>query len=164
MKPIVINLEKRTDRLEQFDKQAKQMGFEYELFKAIPATDNPYISNAHYGCFLSHKAILERRETMFIMEDDCLLNNYFDWIDVMMKELPDDWDLLYLGGWKQQVTYYSQHLQIADRVLTTHAYIVRDKFCDVLLKQMETPDKIDLIFARTPGKKFICNPILATQR
>ena len=165
MKPIVINLERRKDRLQHMEEQARKLDFQFELMHAIDSTDNPYISNSHYGCFLSHKSILQRRETMLIFEDDCLLNH--NWENLLvdaMSELPEDWDMLYLGGWKTLTTPYSEHLLKADRVLCTHAYLVRDKFCQVILDEMERKvNKIDLVYVATEGNKFICNPIIATQ-
>ena len=165
MKPIVINLEHRSDRLEFMNEQARKLQFEFELMKAIPATDNPFVSNGHYGCFLSHKSLLKRRETMLVFEDDCLLNpNWENLLVDAMSELPEDWDMLYLGGWKTQVSPYSEHLQIADRVLCTHAYMIRDKFCDVVLDAMSKRiNKIDLLYSSVEGNKFVCNPVIATQ-
>jgi len=91
--------------------------------------------------------------------------------------LPFDWDLLYIGGWNLgEIKKYSEHLNIAEKVYTTHAYMIRNKFIDVVLQLLSNQNinnynpnecwKIDLLFSQvlTKGKCFICSPLLAWQR
>lgn len=165
MKIVVVNLARRTDRLAEMTAQSKELDFKFERFEAVEGFGNPYMRNGQWGCYQSHKAILERHETLMVLEDDCvLMPDYKIQLQKCIYELPHDWDMLYLGGWKVHTEPYSDNLLKAERVLTTHAYIVRDKFTHNLLNEMKNIDKVDVCFARTPGKKFICNPVLAVQR
>jgi len=66
---FVLNLEKRTDRLEHIKKEMSYIGWDYELFKAID-------TGCHLGCTLSHIAIIDLAiergyEYVMVIEDDC---------------------------------------------------------------------------------------------
>jgi GR25 family glycosyltransferase involved in LPS biosynthesis len=70
----VINLERRSDRLESITNEMNYIGWEFELFKAVD-------TNSHVGCSLSHIEILkiakERNyESVLIIEDDCKFMPY----------------------------------------------------------------------------------------
>jgi GR25 family glycosyltransferase involved in LPS biosynthesis len=167
MKTICINLDRRPDRLILFDAQANHYGIEYERFSAVDGKLYPVpgLNDGHSGCFQSHKELIERRETLLVLEDDAVLcPDFLLKVELCMRELPDDWGMLYLGGWRQDVEPYSDRLQVANRVLCTHAYVINGAYCERLLDQMHDPDKIDLMFSRADGKKFVANPVLAWQR
>ena len=70
----VINLERRSDRLESITNEMNYIGWEFELFNAVD-------TNSHVGCSLSHIEILkiakERNyESVLIIEDDCKVMPY----------------------------------------------------------------------------------------
>lgn len=70
----VINLERRSDRLESITNEMNYIGWEFELFNAVD-------TNSHVGCSLSHIEILkiakERSyESVLIIEDDCKVMPY----------------------------------------------------------------------------------------
>lgn len=162
---VVINLSKRKDRLAEMEKQSVTHGFKFERFEAKEAEATDKINAGHHGCFLSHKEILQRKKTMLVLEDDAdLPPDFKEKIYKYLDQLPNNWDLFYLGGSKLSVTPYSENLQSVEKVYCTHAYIVRGSFCEKLLEQMKAPYKIDVLFSQAKGNIFIANPVLATQR
>jgi len=71
---IVINLERRPDRLEKIKKELEYIGWDYELFKAVD-------KNNHVGCSLSHLQIIEiasknNWDEVIVIEDDCTFMPY----------------------------------------------------------------------------------------
>lgn len=69
VKKYVVNLERRTDRLEHIKKELEYIGWEYEIFQAID-------TNSHVGCSLSHIEIIklakqQELESVMVIEDDC---------------------------------------------------------------------------------------------
>jgi len=71
---FVVNLERRSDRLVNIQKEMDYIGWNYELFKAIDL-------NNHKGCTLSHVEIVkiakERGyESVMVIEDDCAFLPY----------------------------------------------------------------------------------------
>ncbi len=177
MKTFIINLPHRTDRLDQFTHPDPDFIHEgFEIFVATDGAQFPFEKNkrmrGHMGCWDSHRRLMEVIQDQgngmtLVLEDDCqLLDNVY--IDTYMRELPEDWDLLYLGGINQDGPEpYSDHLDYAKNILQTHAYIIRDKFIPILLETLTNHRwKVDIVFSEAikRGKCFICNPAIAIQR
>jgi GR25 family glycosyltransferase involved in LPS biosynthesis len=178
IKTFVINLERRKDRLEQLT-----IPFEWERFNAFDAVKLG--KPGYVGCLFSHRTLLEqirdlKLESAIIFEDDVeLCENFQNKFDEILKKLPDDWDLLYLGGWNQgEIKKYVEGLDIAENVICMHAYVVRDKFINTAIEALHSTDEIkesekkpedlkcDALLRKylIKGKCFICNPPLAWQR
>jgi hypothetical protein len=109
-----INLDSRTDRWEIVRDRSLVAGLEVERFSAFPSKP-PRSTNARgeggpwkeavKACARSHiaavrEAVQRGAHSVFIFQDDVVFHPRFDaklrnWI----VDLPEDWDLLYLGGW-----------------------------------------------------------------
>jgi len=170
IKTYVINLERRKDRLD-----ALSIPFEWDRFEAFDGSNLPPSKmRGHIGCLYSHRNLLnkiksEKNEATMIFEDDVVLcDDFSSRLDAVLEDLPDDWDLLYLGGWNVgDKKNFSDRIDIAEKIYTTHAYIIRDKFIDIALQHLDSRDwKVDVLLAESlvHGKCFICNPVLAWQR
>jgi GR25 family glycosyltransferase involved in LPS biosynthesis len=172
-KKFVINLKRRKDRLENLN-----IPFDFEIFEAtdgkIHFHDEPPKSMGYLGCWDSHRRLLEKikndnLELAMIMEDDVVLcDDFLKKLEIIFFELPEDWDLVYLGGWNLGgIKKYSQNLNIAENILTTHCMIIRQKFVNTLLTAVnDRKFKVDVIYCGVlnKGRCFIANPILAWQR
>lgn len=71
---FVVNLKRRSDRLESIQKEMDYIGWDYELFEAVD-------TNSHIGCTRSHCEIIkiakERGyEKVLVVEDDCVIMPY----------------------------------------------------------------------------------------
>jgi len=119
---ILINLDKRQDRLEQFDTQAKALGIDYERFQAIESTD-PVL-----GCKLSHIAALMKckGDSVFIFEDDSrFVDNFQEELERSLAVLPDDWDMVYLGAHLLKSESVNDRWRRSLECSSTHAYLVK---------------------------------------
>lgn len=130
---IVINLQRRSDRLKQFDEQAKKIGFEYEVHEAI---DGKFIGiDPIVAGRLSHIEVLRKikpLENVLICEDDAIFRDDFnEVIDEYMADLPPNWDIFYLGALKNQIAPMNKHWVRQIETTGSHAYCVN-------------PDKVDL--------------------
>ena len=119
-------------------------------------------------------ALESAKGTALILEDDCILKNWHH-LAMALIELPDDWDMVYLGGniigtdlcdWPIPVVY-SEHLSIPKQIWTTHAigysaagrkkildsWVLNDQIYDDWLRENIVKMKV-----------FIVNPMVADQR
>jgi GR25 family glycosyltransferase involved in LPS biosynthesis len=168
---FVINLDRRNDRLEFLD-----IPWKWERFSAVDGNKFEDRGNmkGHAGCYMSHIKLLELiyeigTDITIVFEDDVeLIKDIQERIFDVIVKLPDDWDLLYLGGWNLgEIKRFDTGIDVAENILTTHAYMIRRKFIPIILAQLKTREfKIDVMFSESLklGKCYICNPVLAWQR
>lgn len=173
LKKFVINLKRRDDRLKEL-----KLPFEYTIFEATDGksvfSEYPVKQQGFMGCWDSHRRLFniikeENLEYSLIMEDDVdVVDNFNERLNEVISELPNDWDLLYLGGWNVgDIVKYSDKLNHAKKVYTTHAFIVRQKFVDTAIKSInERQWKVDVLISDILplGNCFICSPPLAWQK
>ena len=173
MRKFVISLERRKDRRESLS-----VPFKVEFFDAVDGKltypDQSIRMQGIYGCYDSHKKLLESllndsNDFFLILEDDAVVNNDFEIIfNESIGTLPKDWDMIYLGGWETgpQVKY-NNFFDYANKVYTTHSYIVRKKFIPTILKKLnERKWKVDVLYSEVlkDGKCFMYNPKLSHQK
>ncbi len=149
-------------------------------------TSSP-LMQAHYGCTTSHIKALEYAyeqgdEYSLILEDDCSFTDDFrSKLIECVRQLPQDWDLIYLGGSLINASIYqggdlinidavekfSENLYRAKNVLTTHSYIIKNNSIPKLLEKIKSRlDRIDILFCefQKHNNCFIVYPELAWQK
>ena len=114
-KVYLINLKRRPDRLRGVRQEmAKGWPFkEPEVFEAldgklIPAPSGWTHTAGNYACLQSHCRILERvfmegHSSVLVLEDDiCWEDTFCQDVERFLSDVPDDWELLMLGGGHQE--------------------------------------------------------------
>jgi GR25 family glycosyltransferase involved in LPS biosynthesis len=163
LKAIVINLDERTDRMEQFKKN--EFPFEVERFSAFK------MESGQDGFTLSTRTLLSQitEFPVLICEDDCVMLENWMVVQRAMAELPDDADALWLGATlTQPLEKYSEYLFRLKRAYTTHAIIYYSKRMVDYILNLNVPSGInlDIFYFLHVQKEFNCfitNPICATQ-
>lgn len=144
-----VNLDRRLDRKESFEKQIQSFNIEVERlpateFKQEEVRDNG-IHNWHVkvSCTHSHfRAIKEAKNrgwnNVLIFEDDCIFSEDFsNKIQKCVDELKNiEWDICYLGG---EPNNYCDSItpnlaKVRSGVYGTHAYIVNSNFFNTILE------------------------------
>lgn len=131
------------------------------------------------GCTASHRAVMEiiierGLPTAFIFEDDCTVRERFrssfhDEFQVIARELPDDWQMFYLGGHyaNKPRAWHSKHLVLMGQMKTTSSYGVTLESAKILrdLIAPDTTNSIDNLYAgfNETGRCFISEPRLFVQ-
>lgn len=98
-KVVVINLDRRQDRMEKLDTQLKALGIEYERHSAVDGQElkiNPIFAGT-----MSHVEVMKkyRDKKILILEDDaCFVEDFNEKFEQVMQTLPGDWDIFYLGA------------------------------------------------------------------
>ena len=102
---VVINLDRRTDRMEKLGAQLDELGIQYERFSAIDGKAEG-IQPMEAGK-LSHLKVIQELngEKVLILEDDAhFVDGFQERFDTEMDSLPADWDVFYLGVWLPKYT------------------------------------------------------------
>jgi hypothetical protein len=106
-KVIVMNLERRTDRLKHCKEQAKKFDFNFTRISSIDGLAIKTIPNnikaGEYGLYLTYMKVLDyaiqkNLNTVLIMEDDFQFEDDLEDRLEEIKHVPNDWDLIYLGA------------------------------------------------------------------
>ena len=165
MKALCINLKDRPDRWVEFTSQ--QFPFKVERFEAIKEAPG------WQGCRKSYLECLKiasrGTEPTLIMEDDCVILGDWGLVEQAMSELPDDWDVLYLGATlNEPLVKHSEHLYRLTWAWTTHAIIWRGGLAvGHVFNHEDDIGKIDVFLSNEIQAKFKCYiiyPLFATQR
>jgi len=159
-------MKSRTDRRINMKHRLSELGIEsirieginageYDTGNLVFGEQKKHLNNAEIGCFLTHhnlyKTILdEGHETALILEDDALfLEGYKEVVEQAMKDIPKDWDLLYLGQANYDSIKIAQSAELkthaikeniagqlfkASRCWLTHAYVVNRKALPKLIE------------------------------
>lgn len=170
MEAYVMNLESRPDRMIEFSKN--NIPFKVQRFNAIK-TDPGWI-----GCTQSQLEIIKKQNCypFAIFEDDCLLLDSWNKITKAMRQLPRDWDALWLGATLMSpIERYSRNLFRLKNALCAHAIIYNSRLItqyilnnyEVFFNNSEERHTLDKFYADDVQGKFNCfiiDPIAATQR
>lgn len=177
---VMINLDSRPDRLEQFEKDLnpifdiKPIRKPGEIFREAPG---PWWNGA-VGCMLSHFNILQAAELLktnvFIFEDDALpiTENPAETLEYACNELETiKWDMFYMGAnILRPFHQVTEHLAKLTHGQSTIAYGVNKKFLRTLMGYIDLQHinkPIDVIYADNviPNNNcYITVPMIITQR
>ncbi len=149
-KAYCVNLNRRPDRWEKVTKEFERLGFEgVERYEAIDGRDYDW-SNTKYapnllvgelGLIQTHINLIKEAmengyKSVLIMEDDVYFTDEINRLDEYMEALPNDWDMIYVGG---NHSYGTEPLMVNDKILklhktyTTHCIVIKDTLYETIL-------------------------------
>jgi GR25 family glycosyltransferase involved in LPS biosynthesis len=180
-KVYCINLDKRPDRLENFDKQVKKYNLgEYVRVSAFDGSNLNYdtkttngVSNGAFGLLTTNikiinEAISENLNSILIIEDDCYFTDEIIDIDTYFDCLPNDWDMLYMGGnHLVQPTIINEKIGKVYSTYTTHFVGIKSTIFQDILKNIEPKHQpIDVIYSNIHNKynTYTFIPAIAKQQ
>lgn len=170
-KVVVINLDRRTDRMEKLDSQLKELGIQYKRFSAVDAIKlniDPIVAGLR-----SHLQVIKDNigRRVLVLEDDAyFVDNFNEKFEKVMQTLPEDWDIFYLGALVPkdvgQINMVNRHWGI--QVLTTgsQAYCIRPEMQYYFISRLEEYNSYIDIGLRDFAKgykPYITQPNLVTQ-
>jgi GR25 family glycosyltransferase involved in LPS biosynthesis len=184
-----VNLDRREDRWIESQKIFTIHNIENVIrFRAVDGNPdnkphNIRLSPSMIGCTLSHLNIIKhardnRFENILIFEDDvAFVDNFSELFDQYIEQVPQDWDMIYLGGshwgdgWEYRIKggfdMVSKNVARLHETLTTHAYIMRNTVFDFFIEILEKLDDIvDVCYAQNHKniKAYGFRPNIAYQR
>ena len=131
-KVYCINLDRRPDRLENFTNQVEKFNLgEFERFSAydgkkLNLPNNFNLKPGEIGIIMSNLDIIRdakknKYNTILIIEDDCVFNDGIVNVDTFFDSLPDNWDMLYMGGNHNTHMGVQPPQKINDKVVKLHS-------------------------------------------
>lgn len=177
-----LNLDKRTERKEAFEKRSAEIGIQAERFPATQLSEgdvpNP-LNNKDWhikiSCTYSHFEMIKEAKSRgwkncLIFEDDCIFEPNF--IQKMKECIIDlksvEWDMFYMGGEPNSECYsITDNLaKCTTGLYGTHAYAINESFYDKILSIPYTSGVIDTLFLfydRSNKKYLMSKELLAIQ-
>jgi len=168
-KVVVINLDKRTDRLEKITKQLDELGITFERFSAIDGTGkNPMLAGKD-----SHVEVWKQNlgKKVLILEDDAyFVEGFQERFDEVIQTLPEEWDVFYLGVFLDKKTgkvikinndWYRQVVSTG-----TQAYCLYPDMMQFFIDRIEAYDgyvDVGLRILAEDTNAYITQPNLVTQ-
>lgn len=136
-----INLDHRTDRLEQIKGEIARLGIEEEKIHRVSAVYTPEIGVL--GCALSHIKALDlflqsSHKSCLLLEDDFMFTTDIHYCKFLFKHLLDkEFDVVMLGGKvMNEVSTDSPFLKKVLDAQTTSAYMITREFAPVLRQNL----------------------------
>ena len=141
-KVIVINLDRRTDRMEKLSPQLEKLDIQYERFSAVDGKQlgiDPIVAGLQ-----SHLQVMKQiaGQKVLILEDDAqFVEDFNEKFEKVMQTLPEDWDIFYLGALVPKevglVRMVNRHWGI--QVLTTgsQAYCINPSRLEYFISKLE---------------------------
>jgi len=139
---IVINLDRRTDRMEKLVPQLEKLDIQYKRFSAVDAKKldiDPVVAGLR-----SHLQVMKQiaGQRVLILEDDALfVEDFNEKFEKVMQTLPEDWDIFYLGALVPKdvglIRMVNRHWGI--QVLTTgsQAYCINPSRLEYFISKLE---------------------------
>ncbi len=170
-KVVVINLDRRTDRMEKLVPQLKELGIKYERFSAVDAKQlniDPIVAGLK-----SHLQVIKNNsgKKVLVLEDDAyFVEGFNEKFDKVMQTLPEDWDIFYLGALVPKdvgkINMINRHWGL--QVLTTGAqsYCIKPEMQYYFISRLEDYNSYIDIGLRDFAKgykPYITQPNLVTQ-
>ena len=133
-----INLDRRKDRNGECISELRKLGIKKpNRFSAIEH------ENGMIGCALSHIAVLNKAKELnwdycIVFEDDIVIEGKKALLNKIQKYINYDFDVLYLGCWVRDFPkIIADDLIQIGKAQTTHAYIIKKHYYDILIKNLE---------------------------
>ena len=170
-KVIVINLDRRTDRMEKLAPQLEKLDIQYKRFSAVDGKKldiDPIVAGLR-----SHLQVMKQiaGQRVLILEDDAqFVEDFNEKFEKVMQTLPEDWDIFYLGALVPKdvglIRMVNRHWGI--QVLTTgsQAYCINPSKLEYFISKLEDYNSYIDIGLRDFAKDlkaYIAQPNLVTQ-
>ena len=173
---VLINLDRRPDRLAEFEEQAQRVGLTYERYSAFDAEGK----TDQYGrplrgivaCTQSHYRVIDKAlndgvERLFVFEDDAnFVDNFNEEFEKTWAQMPNDWELFYGGLWLHNFSKHSERLVKPSYSYSAHAYGIDRKAMEAVHRHLQGKQVIDLELSILNGrmKAYCAKPALVYQR
>ena len=164
-KTRVVNLDSRPERWKKIPPEMDKIGItDYERFSAF--------ENGSEGSVKSHIEVLKNVSgNLLVCEDDvCFIDQAREIFELAVSELPEDWDMLYLGANPKipQIRHSDHLFKSEGGVHTNHAILYTEKarnyvFANYDYNTMDYYDHWLFMVGQKVMNVFLVSPMIAWQ-
>ena len=164
-KTRIVNLDSRPERWEKIPPEMDKIGItDYERFSAF--------ENGSAGSVKSHIEVLKNVSgNLLVCEDDvCFIDQAREIFELAVSELPEDWDMLYLGANPKipQIRHSDHLFKSEGGVHTNHAILYTEKarnyvFANYDYNTMDYYDHWLFMVGQKVMNVFLVSPMIAWQ-
>ena len=164
-KTRVVNLDSRPERWKKIPPEMDKIGItDYERFSAF--------ENGSAGSVKSHIEVLKNVSgNLLVCEDDvCFIDQAREIFELAVSELPEDWDMLYLGANPKipQIRHSDHLFKSEGGVHTNHAILYTEKarnyvFANYDYNTMDYYDHWLFMVGQKVMNVFLVSPMIAWQ-
>lgn len=168
---VVINLDRRPDRMDRLGPQLDELGIKYERFSAVDAKELDI--KGYTAGTRSHTAVWNKYkdQKVLILEDDALFCEGFnEKFAEAIETLPDNWDIFYLGALVDKhtgkVTKINEHWSRQIVSTGTQAYCINPKNLENFYEEIKDKEwfiDVELRVLAEQYNAYIAQPNLVTQ-
>jgi GR25 family glycosyltransferase involved in LPS biosynthesis len=174
-KVVVINLDRRTDRMERLGAQLDELGIEYDRFSAHDAVElgiKPYVAGtwSHITVWTRYREIYGHTKVLVLEDDAFFCEDFNEKFAEAIETLPDNWDIFYLGALVDKSTGRIDRVNKhwGKQVVSTgsQAYCIHPKRIDRFheeIKDKEWYIDVELRMLAEEYNAYVAQPNLVTQ-
>jgi GR25 family glycosyltransferase involved in LPS biosynthesis len=181
-----INLDRRPDRWEESIKEFDKHRLTVKRYKAFDGKELPLVPGltpGNIGATYSHRGIIQKAkdnnyDNILILEDDVEFHNDLNSLfSEYIKEVPNDWDIIFFGGnhclnngyyMHDPIIPITEHVYRVIRSFANHCYAVKntcyDKLIEVLSSTESKPNDVLVSDIKKELNCYLFRPHLAWQR
>lgn len=170
IRTFVINLPERTDRKKSVAKEMDRVKLGYRFWRAITHPSGGVIGLIETMKYLLEHCIANDYDKVLILEDDVRFLETRIFVDKCISQLPDDFDLMYLGCnlAQNKVELFSPNLIRVDSAYATHAILYSNsgvkKVYEFLKRGSDSPLDVQIVHGvQVDGNCYACYPMAVTQ-
>jgi len=168
----VVHLDSHPERMMGLQKEMDKMFIDYEIFYAV---NPPGITDPRIASSCTHvDALRGVAGELLVCEDDvCFLNQSREIFNAAYEQLPEDWDMLYLGGRiHEPAERFSDNLfRVRIGVHCNHAILYSEKARGMILSlysvwenEHKSFDHWLYLVGQGMMECYMCSPVIAYQR
>lgn len=170
IRTFIINLPVRTDRRKSVTIEMDRIKLGYRFWRAVTHPSSGVMGLIETMKYLLEYCIANGYAKVLILEDDVRFLETRLFVDKCIAQLPDDFDLMYLGCnlAQNKVELFSPNLIKVDGAYATHAILYSNsgmkKVYDILKRGSDSPLDVQIVHGvQADGNCYACYPMAGTQ-
>jgi len=166
---IVLNLDRRPERLEEITNELNKLDTQFYRWRAIDNlyTDMPAVFCANMNLRnILHYAQWKNYKTFLLLNDDCIFtNDFYSKLEEVWPMIPDDWDMVSFGDHLIKANLVNDKIQKVEESYGGHAIAIKNKSIPTIYEAFKIDDFADISLNTISDKinRYVIEPGLVTQ-